>query len=161
LRKSQTSTQAAVAYGAGVLTSQDFGIFQDHGYRGLYDGETAADIKARKGLKKSQHILDHMGTDELAANLFRASMTKQKLANDPTITTKERANDTHHGMGAAVRNFIIEQGGTPPEQLPTPDVSIRELQRREQKRLAAAEQAERQPSLFDDASDEDASGSAG
>jgi hypothetical protein len=103
-----------------------------------------------------------MGTDELAANLFRASMTKQKLANDPTITTKERANDTHHGMGAAVRNFIIEQGGTPPEQLPTPDVSFRELQRREQKRLAAAAvQAERQPSLFADAGDENASGSAG
>jgi DNA-damage-inducible protein D len=150
----------AVAYGAGVLTQSDFAIFQDHGYRGLYDGETAADIKARTGLKKSQHILDHMGTDALAANLFRASMTEQKLANDPTITTKERANDTHHGMGAAVRNFIIEQGGTPPEKLPMPAESIAQLQRREQKRIEAAEQAERQPSLFDDAGDEDAPGSA-
>jgi DNA-damage-inducible protein D len=102
-----------------------------------------------------------MGSDELAANLFRASQTEQKLRNDPTITDKDRANDAHHKMGAAVREFIIEQGNPPPEQLPTPAESIAQLQRREQKRLAAAEQAERQPSLFDDAGDEDAPGSAG
>jgi DNA-damage-inducible protein D len=64
---------ASAAYDAGALTQQDFGIFQDHGYRGLYDGETSADIHLRKGLKKGQRILDYMGTDELAANLFRAS----------------------------------------------------------------------------------------
>ena len=141
---------AAAAYDVGVLTSQDFGIFQDHGYKGLYDGETAADIHTRKGLKKNQRILDYMGTDELAANLFRASQTEQKLRNDPTITDKDRANDAHHKMGAAVREFIIEQGNPPPETLPTPSESIAQLQRREQKRLAAAEQSERQPSLFDD-----------
>ena len=151
---------ASAAYDAGVLTQQDFGVFQDHGYRGLYAGEAAADIHLRKGLKKGQRILDWMGSDELAANLFRASQTEQKLRNDPTITDKDRANDAHHKMGAAVREFIIEQGNPPPEQLPTPAESIAQLQRREQKRLAAAEHAGRQPSLFDDAGDEDAPGSA-
>jgi len=139
-----------------VLTQQDFALFQDHGYRGLYGGETSAAIHARKGLKKGQRILDYMGTDELAANLFRASQTEQKLRNDPTITDKERANAVHHKMGAAVREFIIEQGNPLPERLPTPSESIAQLRAREQKRLATAEQAERQPSLFDDAGDDDA-----
>jgi DNA-damage-inducible protein D len=137
---------AAAAYDAGVLTRQDFAVFQDHGYRGLYAGETAADIHTRKGLKKSQHILDHMGSDELAANIFRSSVTGQKLRNDATITTSAQANDTHYGVGKAVREFIIEQGATPPEQLPTPEHSIREVERREQKRL----EAERTPSLWGD-----------
>jgi DNA-damage-inducible protein D len=137
---------AAAAYDTGVLTRQDFATFQDHGYRGLYAGETAADIHARKGLKKNQHILDHMGSDELAANIFRSSVMGQKLRNDPTITTSAQANQTHHDVGKAVREFIIEQGATPPEQLPTPEYSIREVERREQKRL----EAERNPSLWGD-----------
>lgn len=128
---------------SGVVTRRDFAVFQDHGYMGLYAGEKAKDIAERKGLKKGQAILDWMGPDELAANLFRASLTEQRLRNEP-VDTKERANQVHHRMGTDVRQFIIEHGGTPPEKLPTPEVSIQELQMREHKRI----EAERQPSLF-------------
>jgi len=137
------------AKGAYVLTSRDFAIFQDAGYRSLYDGETARDIAARKGLSKGQHILDWMGSEELAANWFRITLTEQKLRNDPTIATNEAANRAHHDVGKAVRGVIQEQGGTPPEKLPRPERSIRELERREQKRI----EAERQPSLFDETGD--------
>ena len=85
-----------------------------------------------------------MTSDELAANQFRASLTQQKLRNDPTISGQDAANRTHHQMGADVRQFIIEHGGTPPEQLPTPPQSIQQLQREEQQRV----RAQRQPSLF-------------
>lgn len=86
-----------------------------------------------------------MGPDELTANLFRASQNEQKLRREP-IEGKTQANRTHYEVGKAVRSFIIEQGNPPPEELPTPEVSIQELQRREQKRI----EAERQPSLFPD-----------
>ena len=141
-RNTSLADAAAVS---GVITRRDFATFQDHGYRGLYGGETARDIAARKGLAKGQQILDWMGPDELAANLFRASLTEQRLRNDP-VDTKDQANQVHRQTGAAVRQVIIEQGGTVPEQLPTPEISIQELQRREQKRI----DAERQPSLFPD-----------
>lgn len=104
-------------------------------------------IARRKGLKKSQEILVWMGSDELATNLFRASLTERKLRNDPTISSQAAANRAHHDVGAAVRNVIIKQGGTPPKQLPTPAQSIQQLQQQERKRIAA----ERQPSLFPDA----------
>lgn len=134
---------AEAAQAVGVPSS-GFAAFQDHGYRGLYNGETARAIAARKGLAKGQRILDWMNSDELAANQFRASLTQQKLRNDPTISGKEAANRAHHQMGADVRQFIIEHGGTPPEQLPTPPQSIQQLQREEQARV----QARLQPSLF-------------
>ena len=134
---------ADAAHAAGVPSS-GFATFQDHGYRGLYAGETAKDIAARKRLAKGQRILDWMNSDELAANLFRASLTEQKLRNAPTISSQADANRAHHDVGAAVRDVIIEQGGTPPEQLPTPAQSIQQLQRQEQKRI----EAKRQPSLF-------------
>ncbi len=140
--------QLADAAQAAGVPSNGFAAFQDHGYRGLYAGETARDIAARKGLKKGQGILDWMDPDELAANLFRASLTEQKLHNDPTIVGKEAANHAHHDVGAAVRSVIIEQGGTPPEQLPMPAQSIQQLQRQEQKRIEAGHQAKRQPQLF-------------
>jgi DNA-damage-inducible protein D len=139
----RNTSLADVAVVSGVVTKRDFAIFQDHGYRGLYGGESAKDIAARKGLKRGQPILDWMGTDELAANLFRASLTEQRLRNDP-VDSKDEANQVHHRMGADVRQFISEHGGTLPERLPTPSASIKELQRREQKRV----EAERQPSLF-------------
>lgn len=141
----RNTSLAEAAAASGVVTRRDFAIFQDHGYRGLYGGETARDIAARKGLAKGQQILDWMGPDELAANLFRASLTEQRLRNDP-VDSKDEANQVHHRTGAAVRQVIIEQGGTVPEMLPTPDVSVQELQRREQKRI----EAERQPPLFPD-----------
>ncbi len=136
-------TLADAAAASGVVTRRDFAVFQDHGYRGLYGGEAAHDIAVRKGLKRGQQILDWMGPDELAANLFRASLTEQRLRNHP-VDAKEQANQAHHHMGADVREFIIEHGGTPPEQLPTPEVSIQALQKREQQRI----EAERQPSLW-------------
>ena len=134
---------ADAAYAAGV-PSDGFATFQNHGYRGLYLGEAAKDIAARKGLKKGQEILDWIYSDELAANLFRSSLTQQKLRNDPSIHGQTAANETHYQMGADVRQFIIEHGGTPPEHLPTPTQSIRQLQRQEQQWI----EAERQPSIF-------------
>jgi DNA-damage-inducible protein D len=141
----RNTTLAAAAHNVGVVSGRDFAVFQDWGYRGLYAGETARDIATRKGLKRGQAILDWMHPDELAANLFRASLAEQRLRQGDA-TNKTEANQVHHETGAAVRRVIIEQGATVPEQLPTPDVSIQELQRREQKRL----EAERQPSLFDE-----------
>lgn len=121
----------------------DLRAFMDAGYRGLYNGETARDIKARKGLARGQHILDWMGAEELAANLFRATQTEAKLRREG-ITGKAQANATHFGVGREVRETIQRLGGTMPEDLPTPTESIQALQRREQERL----EAERQPSLF-------------
>jgi len=147
LRRSQMSiynTQLAeVAQQAGVIQSIDFAIFQDHGYQGLYGGLKAKDIHARKGLKKSQEILDHMGSDELAANIFRASQTKQKLERDK-VQGKERANRTHLEVGKKVRQTIQELGGAMPEDLPTPGESIQQLERKEQKRLVKGSQ----PQMF-------------
>lgn len=136
-------TLAETAASAQVLTPRDFAIFQDHGYMGLYGGEKARDIAARKGLNKGQHILDFMGSEELADNIFRAAQTEAKIRREG-IGNKDDANTAHHDMGEAVRNFILEQGGTPPEQLPTPDESIQQLERAQERRL----QAKHQPSLF-------------
>ncbi|MDZ4064175.1 MAG: DNA damage-inducible protein D [Coriobacteriia bacterium] len=118
---------------AGVETPVDFAVFQDHGYRGLYGGLGARDIHARKELKKSEAILDHMGSTELAANLFRATQAEEKLRRDE-VTGKDAANQTHHAVGQRVRNAIEDIGGTMPEDLPTPDCSVKKLDR-EQKRL--------------------------
>ncbi len=119
---------------AGVETDLDFAVFQNHGYRGLYGGLEAKDIHARKGLKKSQKILDHMGSTELAANLFRATQAEEKLRRDD-IKGKTNANRTHYEVGAKVRKTIEELGGTMPEDLPTPDTSVKKLAREQQKKL--------------------------
>ena len=124
---------------AGVETRGDFAKFQNRGYQGLYGGLGAKEIHARKGLKKSQSILDHMGSEELAANLFRATQTDAKLRRE-NIHGKDAANETHYKVGAKVRQTIEELGGTMPEDLPTPDKSIRQLRKEEKKRLAPAEQ---------------------
>lgn len=118
---------AAAAKDAGVATPLDYAIFQDHGYRGLYGGLGAKDIHMRKGLKKSQKILDHMGSTELAANLFRATQTEEKLRRDP-VRGKRQANQTHLEVGQKVRQTIKELGGTMPEALPTPKQSIRQIE---------------------------------
>ncbi len=137
-------TLSDAARGAGVITSLQFAIFQDHGYRGLYSGETARDIAIRKGLEDNQHILDWMGSEELAANMFRITQAEAKIRREG-ITNSAAANRIHFEVGAIVRRTIIEElGGTPPERLPTPSESIQQLQRREQARLTA----ERQPRLF-------------
>lgn len=123
----------------GVETPQDFAIFQDHGYRGLYGGLGARDIHARKGLKKSQAILDHMGSTELAANLFRATQAEEKLRRDEVVG-KTAANATHHEVGERVREAIESIGGTMPENLPTPDRSVKKLEREERKRLETGDE---------------------
>lgn len=121
------------ASAAGVKTSIEYATFQNHGYRGLYGGLDAKDIHKKKGLKKSQKILDHMGSEELAANLFRATQTDAKLRRDG-MQGKDNANKTHFEVGQKVRQTIKELGGTMPEDLPTPEKSIKQLER-EQKKL--------------------------
>ena len=118
---------AAAAKDAGVETSLDYAIFQDHGYKGLYGGMGAKDIHARKGLKKSQKILDHMGSTELAANLFRATQAEEKLKRE-NVHSKQRANETHFEVGKKVRATIQELGGTMPEALPTPEQSVKKIE---------------------------------
>lgn len=122
----------AAAKDAGVQSPQEYAIFQDHGYRGLYGGLGCRDIHARKELKKSQKILDHMGSTELAANLFRATQTEEKLRRDD-IDNKHDANRTHYAVGQKVRQTIADLGGTMPEELPTPDKSIRQIEREKKK----------------------------
>lgn len=124
---------AAAAKDAGVISNQDYGTFQNYGYMGLYGGLKAKDIQQRKGLKKSQHILDHMGYEELAANLFRATQTEAKLKREH-IQGKEAANQAHMDVGAKVRRTIKELGGTMPEDLPTPEKSIKQIEREQQKK---------------------------
>lgn len=118
---------ATAAREAGVETGLDYAIFQDHGYKGLYGGLGNKEIHARKGLKKSQKILDHMGSTELAANLFRATQTEEKLRRDQ-VQGKSQANKTHFEVGRKVRQTIEELGGTMPENLPKPDNSIQQIE---------------------------------
>ena len=125
---------ASAARQAGVESGLDYAIFQDHGYRGLYGGRTMRDIHTLKGLKKSQKILDHMGSTELAANLFRATQAEDKLRRDGA-STKAQANDIHLAVGKKVRRTIAELGGTMPEALPTPETSIGQLERAKTKAL--------------------------
>ena len=127
------SQLASAAKDAGVIDSRDYAIFQNYGYQGLYGGMTAKDIHARKGLKQSQKILDHMGSTELAANLFRATQTEEKLRRE-NIKGKEKANMTHYEVGAKVRQTIKELGGTMPEDLPTVE-NIKVIEKKKQKML--------------------------
>lgn len=127
------SQLASAAKDAGVIDSKDYAIFQNYGYKGLYGGLSAKDIHARKGLKKSQKILDHMGSTELAANLFRATQTEEKLRRE-NIKSKQQANKTHYEVGAKVRQTIKELGGTMPEDLPTAE-SIKAVEKKKQKLL--------------------------
>ena len=95
----------------------DFAIFQNHGYKGLYGGLDRSGIQRRKGLKSKQNILDYMGSTELAANLFRATQTEDKLRRDK-VKGKESANTTHFQVGRKVRETIRDLGGAMPESLP-------------------------------------------
>lgn len=129
------SQLADAAKDAGVIQPRDYAIFQNHGYMGLYGGLGAHDIHARKGLKKGQQILDHMGSTELAANLFRATQSEEKLRREK-ITGKAKANQAHREVGAKVRQTIKELGGTMPEHLPTAE-SIKRLESKAKKALKA------------------------
>ena len=125
---------AAAAQQAGVDSPIDYAIFQDHGYQGLYGGLGAKAIHGRKQLKKSQKILDHMGSTELAANLFRATQAEDKLKRDQ-VRGKDAANRTHLAVGRKVRQTIQELGGTMPENLPVPESSIQQVERVKRKEI--------------------------
>jgi len=124
---------ADAAKKAGVIQPWEYAIFQNHGYMGLYNGLGAKDIHSKKGLKKSQNILDHMGSTELAANLFRATQTEEKLKRE-NIKGKQKANQTHFEVGQKVRQTIQELGGTMPEDLPT-EASIKNIESAQKKKL--------------------------
>jgi DNA-damage-inducible protein D len=129
-RKGNYSLNVA-AKNAGV---KNFDKFHNAGYKGLYNGETADDIAKRKGLRYREDILDNMGSDELSANLFRISQTNQKLKND-SISNEVDAKNTHYYVGSKVRQTIKELGGTMPEDLPTPDRSIKELRKKSENKV--------------------------
>ena len=131
------SQLADAAKDAGVIEPYDYAIFQNYGYQGLYGGLGAKEIHARKGLKKSQKILDHMGSTELAANLFRATQTEEKLRRE-NIKGKMKANQTHYDVGKKVRQTIKELGGTMPEDLPVAE-SIKSVEAKQRKMLKGKE----------------------
>lgn len=130
--KTHNKALADAAHDAGVIESRDYAIFQNRGYQGLYGGMGRKEIHQHKGLKKSQDILDHMGSTELAANLFRATQTEEKLRKEQ-IRGKEQANQTHYEVGAKVRKTMQEISGTLPEDLPTPEKSIKQIEREQRK----------------------------
>ena len=133
--KEHNISLAEAANQAGIKEPRDYAIFQNEGYKGLYGGLGVKQIHARKGLKKSQKILDHMGSTELAANLFRATQTDEKLRREG-IKGKPQANKVHHDVGAKVRQTIKELGGTMPEDLATPTKSIQQIKKERQKKLS-------------------------
>ena len=124
---------ASAAKEAGVVKPLDFAIFQNHGYKGLYGGLDNKAIQRRKGLGAKKNILDHMGSTELAANLFRATQTEDKLRRE-NIQGKTAANAAHYEVGRKVRQTIKEIGGTMPEALPVAE-DITKVERRLSKAL--------------------------
>ena len=129
-RKGNYSLNQA-AKNAGV---KNFDKFHNSGYKGLYNGETADDIAKRKGLRYREDILDNMGSEELAANLFRITQTESKLKRD-NISTEKEANRTHYNIGKNIREVIAKNGGTMPEDLPTPKKSLKQLEKENKKIL--------------------------
>lgn len=127
-RKGNYSLNIA-ARNAGV---KNFDKFHNAGYKGLYNGETADDIAKRKKLRYREDILDNMGSEELIANLFRISQTESKLKRD-NVNSENEANKTHYTIGKNIRDVIAKNGGTMPEDLPTPDKSLKELEKENKK----------------------------
>ena len=132
--KVHNKSLAAAAQQAGVKSGVEYAVFQNYGYMGLYGGLSAQDIAKKKGLKKGQAILDHMESTELAANLFRATQTDDKLRREH-IKGIEAANRTHYQVGQKVRKTIKELGGTMPENLPTPKKSIKQIEGEQKKQF--------------------------
>lgn len=125
---------AETARQAGVITNEEFAVFQNAGYMGLYGGLTVDDIHKKKGLAVGQKILDYMGSTELIANLFRISQTEEKLRKD-NVSDANTATAVHHTVGKEVRKAIEEIGGTMPEDLPTPEKSIAQIEKEQMERL--------------------------
>ena len=131
---------AETAHDAGVITNEEFAIFQNVGYMGLYGGLDVEDIHAKKELEVGQKILDYMGSTELIANLFRISQTEEKLRKD-NVHGAEAATGVHYNVGKEVRNAIEKIGGTLPEDLPTPEKSIQQIEKEQMERLRAKAKA--------------------
>lgn len=125
---------AEAAHNAGVITDEEYGIFQNSGYMGLYGGLTVTDIHVRKGLKEDEKILDFMGSTELIANLFRISQTEEKLKQDEASSAVE-ANNIHYTVAEKIRKAMIDMGTTLPENMTTPEKSIQVIERGEIKKL--------------------------
>lgn len=125
---------AETAHDAGVITNEEFAIFQNAGYMGLYGGLDVEDIHARKELQVGQKILDYMGSTELIANLFRISQTEEKLRKD-RIQGADVVTSVHYKVGKEVRTAIEKIEGTMPEDLPKPEKSIQEIEREQMARL--------------------------
>lgn len=132
--KQKNMLLAEAAHKAGIITNQEYATFQDAGYRGLYGGMTARDIAEHKGLSDGEEILDYMGGEELAANLFRITQTEAKMRREGT-STPSAANAAHYEVGTIVREAIQKAGGTMPEELPTPDKSIKQLEAEQRKQI--------------------------
>lgn len=132
--KQKNMLLAEAAHKAGIITNQEYATFQDAGYRGLYGGMTARDIAEHKGLANDEEILDWMGGEELAANLFRITQTEAKMRREGT-SSPASANAAHYEVGTIVREAIEKAGGTMPENLPTPEKSIPELQAEQRKQI--------------------------
>ena len=127
---------AETAHDAGVITNEEFAIFQNAGYMGLYGGMDVEDIHTKKGLKVGQKILDYMGSTELIANLFRISQTEEKLRKD-NVYGADEATGIHYNVGKEVRTAIEKIGGTMPEDLPTPEKSIQQVEQEQMAKLRA------------------------
>ena len=142
---SWNSMLAEAAHKAGITDQLEYAQFQNAGYMGLYGGLTAADIHSRKNLKKNEKILDHMGSEELGANLFRITQTEAKLRREQPEGL-EKASGIHYQVGQTVRKAIAENEGTMPEDLPTPEKSIEEIGREQLKKL----KAKKEPLMLDE-----------
>ena len=129
---------AEAAHNAGVISDEEFATFQNAGYMGLYGGETVADIHARKKLQPKEKILDFMNSQELIANLFRISLAEEKVKKEQVQGVDDAAS-AHNEVGQEVRRTIERVGGVLPENQPTPDKSIAEVQREQLKKLKAQE----------------------
>jgi DNA-damage-inducible protein D len=136
--KEHNKALASAAKGAGIVDPVDFAVFQTFGYKGLYGGLDRLGIQRRKGLRPKDQILDHMGSTELAANLFRATQTEEKLRRE-NIRGKKAANDAHFVVGSKVRGAIRDIGGTMPENLPVEE-DIKKVERRVKKLAKHADQ---------------------
>lgn len=127
-RRKQTRDGNKVLYKiASSKGVKNFDKFTNAGYRGLYNGESADDIAKRKKLRYREEILDNMGSEELGANVFRITQTEALLKKQKE-KNEEMATDLHYTVGKTIRNAIEKLGGTMPEDLPTPDKSLKEIE---------------------------------
>ena len=148
IRQEMKHHNKSLAEAAKMSGVNNYGRFQNSGYKGLYGGMTKQNIQDRKGLERNQDILDYMGSAELAANLFRATQTDEVLRNRQ-VKDEQLANDTHFNVGRTIRNTMKELGTTMPEHLPTPQESIQDLKKKEKKSLKDKSNPN-QMSFFDD-----------